>query len=123
ETVCEPDNGPYGPSLQLIRRAFARTKEWNEASFSRGANTPRLSWPERGETPPPRLAARLLRGSRTGGRDGRARARPLRSAGLRPQADRPQLPRRRGPARPRGRLRRRAYGRARRRDRGLLGPR
>ena len=39
-------------------------------------------------------AARLLRGRRSRRADGRARARPLRQAGLRPQGDRPQQARR-----------------------------
>ena len=41
-----------------------------------------------------RLSPRLLRRRRAGGRDGRARARDLRAAHLRPQADRPQRARR-----------------------------
>ena len=48
---------------------------------------------------PPRLAPRLLRRRRARRRDGREGARALRRAGLRPQADRPQHPRR---PRPRG---------------------
>src|SRR5581483_250132 len=49
-----------------------------------------------GQEGPARLATGILRRRRAGRRVGRARARAVRGAGLRPQADRPQPARRTG---------------------------
>ena len=73
EPVCETNNGPSGPSLQPRKIATRGTSHFS-------LTLPRLRWPSLGEAPSSRLSARLLRGRRTGGRDGRAGARALRRA-------------------------------------------
>ncbi len=78
-----------------------------------------LRW-RHGVARPPRVSARLLRRGRAGGRDGRARARALRPARLRAQADRAQHPRRPGPRGARRHLRRVGGRGAGRRDDRLL---
>ncbi len=59
-----------------------------------------------GQAAGPRLSQRLLRRRRAGSRDRRAGPRDARSAGLRPQADRPQRARRPRPRAARSRVRR-----------------
>src|SRR3982074_2433920 len=92
----------HAPDLEAPRWAVERARrddppERRAFSASSRANTgftdPRLSWPRLGKAGPPGLSTRLLRRCRAGRRNGRARARPLREARLRPEADRPQLAR------------------------------
>ncbi len=80
------------------RRAFSCPRPAGATFLTRISRSRGYRGARFGETASPRLAARLLRRCRAGGRDGRAGPRALRRARLRPQADRPQLPRR---ARPR----------------------
>src|SRR4029078_11311641 len=102
---CEPRGRtwPYSPVVSTWESPPRRPPRAAGFSISPGVNAiftgPELSWPRFGDACPSGLPPWLLRRGREGRRHGRTRARAVRQARLRAEADRPQHARR---PRPRG---------------------